>query len=69
MLKGVKENPDKIYWSQLSNNPNAIDLLKENPDKIYWSQLSLNSSIDAIQLLKKIPIKFIGLPCLSIQTR
>jgi hypothetical protein len=34
MVKGVKDNQDKIYWSLLSFNENAIELLKENQDKI-----------------------------------
>jgi len=42
---------DKIDWSYLSQNPNAIDLLKDNQDKINWSQLCLNPN--AIKLLKE----------------
>ena len=36
---------DKLNWTQLSSNPNAIDLLKENPLKIDWRRLSKNPSI------------------------
>jgi hypothetical protein len=46
---------DKINWSSLSSNLNAIELLKENKDKTDWKNLSLNSN--AIKLLKKIQIK------------
>jgi hypothetical protein len=42
---------DKIDWSYLSQNPNAIDLLQDNQDKINWSQLCLNPN--AIKLLKE----------------
>ena len=38
-------NPDKIRWSLLSANPNAIELLKENQDNIGWAFLMLNPSI------------------------
>jgi hypothetical protein len=42
---------DKIDWSSLSLNPNAIELLKQNKDKINWVLLSLNPN--AIELLKE----------------
>jgi hypothetical protein len=42
---------EKINWSWLSQNPNAIDLLKENQDKINWRNLSGNPS--AIELLEE----------------
>ena len=41
---------DKLNWSYLSKNPNAIDLLEENYDKIDWEYLSENPN--AISLLK-----------------
>ena len=41
---------DKLDWSKLSKNPNAIDLLKNNEDKIDWYYLSKNPN--AIDLLK-----------------
>ena len=41
---------DKIEWSWLSMNPNAIELLKENTDKIDWVRLSQNPN--AIELLR-----------------
>jgi len=44
-------NKDKLDWSQLSANPNAIDLLLENKDKIYWYLLCNNPS--AINLIKE----------------
>ena len=43
-------NKNKIDWSFLSTNPNAIEILKENQDKIDWYYLSLN--INALELLK-----------------
>lgn len=45
------DNQDKINWSWLSQNPNAIHFLEENLDKIDWKMLSLNPS--AIHLLEK----------------
>ncbi len=41
---------DKLDWSFLSQNPNAIDLIEANLDKIDWATLSINSA--AIHLLK-----------------
>ena len=38
-------NYDKIDWSRLSNNFNAIDLLKENYDNIDWNLISYNPNI------------------------
>ena len=46
---------NKIDWSYLSLNENAIQLLRENPDKICWLYLSRNSN--AIELLKENPDK------------
>ena len=40
-----EKNPDKINWSFLSRNSNAIHLLEDNPDKIDWYELSRNQSI------------------------
>jgi len=44
--------PEKLDWENLSENPNAIDLLRENIDNINinWSMLSANPN--AIELLK-----------------
>jgi len=36
---------DKVEWSALSQNPNAMDILKNNIDKINWNSLSLNPNI------------------------
>ncbi len=33
---------DKLNWSALTENPNAIELLKENKNKIHWVVLSKN---------------------------
>ena len=30
---------DKLNWTFLSGNPNAIDILEKNPDKIDWNFL------------------------------
>lgn len=43
-------NFDKINWSRLSRNPNAISILEKHLDKIDWSELSSNPN--AIHLLK-----------------
>ena len=53
MLKGVKQNQDKINWGFLSYNKNdgAIELLKQNRDKINWNNLSCNKNDGAIELL------------------
>jgi hypothetical protein len=53
----LRENPDKIDWYELSQNPNAIDLLRENPDKINWRRLSENPN--AIEILRENPDKII----------
>ena len=42
---------DKIDWTSLSRNPNAIHLLEKNIDKINWFYLSLNPN--AIHLLEQ----------------
>lgn len=46
---------DKIEWSLLCLNPNAIDFLMKNQDKIFWSYLSTNPN--AIELIKANPEK------------
>jgi len=57
----LEQNPDKINWYALSENPAAIHLiskaLKQNPDtdKIDWSRLSMNPA--AIHLLEQNPVK------------
>ena len=39
-MKLLEKNPNKIDWSNLSRNPNAMHLLEKNLDKInqwwYW---------------------------------
>ena len=42
---------DKLDWTGLSDNPNAIHLLETNLDKVDWGRLSLNPN--AIHLLEK----------------
>jgi hypothetical protein len=44
---------DKLNWTGLSSNPNAVGLLEQNLDKILWYALSKNEN--AIQLLEKYP--------------
>jgi len=46
---------DKLNWSILSSNPNAVALLRENPLQIDWTRLSRNPN--AIALLKENPDK------------
>jgi hypothetical protein len=46
----LEQNREKINWSNLSYNKNAIDLLKKNPEKINWNNLSMNKN--AIDLFK-----------------
>jgi hypothetical protein len=53
LLPWIDEND--LYWSELSDNSNAIDLLKANPEKINWLKLSHNTN--AIDLLKANPDK------------
>ena len=38
---------EKISWSRLAGNPNAIDLLKDNLEEIksHWDNLSKNPGI------------------------
>ncbi len=52
-IKRLREwvHPDKLNWSWLSANPEAIHLLEQNLDKIDWSRLSLNPK--AIHILEK----------------
>ncbi len=48
------DESNKIYWSYISMNPNAIELLtaEENKNKIDWLFLSVNPNPKAIELLK-----------------
>jgi hypothetical protein len=41
----LEQNPTKIVWDALSENPKAIDLLEQNPAQINWKLLSENPSI------------------------
>jgi hypothetical protein len=49
LIPFVERNQDKIDWSWLSDNKNAISLLEKNQDKIDWH--SLSSNLNAISLL------------------
>jgi hypothetical protein len=41
---------DKLDWSELSKNPNALKMLEENEDKIDWYKLLENPTV--IQLIE-----------------
>ena len=45
----------RLNWSQLSKNPNAINLLEQHPHLIDWKELSYNPN--AIHLLEQNPEK------------
>ena len=47
----LEQNLDKVNWSYLSSNPNAIHLLEQNLDKVEWHNLSSNPN--AIHLLEQ----------------
>ena len=47
----LEKNLDKIYWSNLSSNENAIHLLENNLNRIDWYYLSENKN--AIHILEK----------------
>ena len=49
LKENLEENKDKIQWSNLSYNTNAIQLLEKNIDKINWYSLSAN--MNAISLI------------------
>ena len=51
----LRNNIDKISWSRLSQNPEAIEFLTENQDKIWWNHLSTNPA--ALELLMANPEK------------
>ena len=42
----MEQNLDKVCWSWLSANPNAISLLENNLDKVDWKMV-----ISEIQML------------------
>jgi hypothetical protein len=41
----LEKNLDKVDWSELSKNQNAIHILEKNLDKVNWSYLSENPEI------------------------
>jgi hypothetical protein len=58
----LDKNWDKIIWYQLSQNPEAIDILNKNRDKIVWSELSENPNAgelfkDRVEYENKLPKK------------
>lgn len=44
------QEKERLFWAQLSKNPNAISILRQNVDKINWAALSQNPN--AISLLE-----------------
>ena len=46
----LEKYPDRIDWSYLSGNINAIHILKTEPKKICWYRLSENPSIFEIDI-------------------
>jgi len=38
----IENNLDKINWSCICLNPNAIDIIKDNLDKVNWYYLAQN---------------------------
>jgi hypothetical protein len=51
---------NKINWSNLSHNSEAIDLLKANPDKIDWGWLPCNTNPKVIELMESNIDKLYG---------
>ena len=45
-------NINKLDFSKLSFNPNAIEILKNNIDLIDWSNLTKNTNPKMLELLK-----------------
>jgi hypothetical protein len=45
--------PAESYWSALSGNPVAMQILKKNPDKISIRHLCFNTHPDAIKILEE----------------
>ena len=41
---------DKVDWTGLCQNPNAIHIIKNNLDKVYWNALAFNDI--AIELIE-----------------
>jgi hypothetical protein len=59
----LKENPDKINWINLCNNPSShiIPILEKNMDKIDWYYLSGNSYVISFLKQHKDKINWDGL--------
>ena len=55
----MKKNINKVDWSELSSNPNAIELLEENIDKVDWYKLAFNKNPEVIKLFKQNQDKII----------
>jgi len=51
-IRLLEQNLDKVDWSYLSMNPEAVDMLERHQDKIDWNELSGNPNPKAIQLLE-----------------
>jgi hypothetical protein len=65
-IKILEKNIDKIDWGQLSSNHSAMEIIKNNldkfsweffsdisPEKISWEGLSMNTSPEAIKILRQ----------------
>lgn len=52
-MEWIRENPEKINWSGLSQNPHpdAVAMLRENPDKIDWESMCRNENDDVICMI------------------
>jgi hypothetical protein len=48
-FKLTERQKNRNFWSQLSKNHRAIDLLRQHPDKINWANVSMNEG--ALELL------------------
>jgi len=57
MIHIINENPEQIRWSSLSKNKAAISILKQNFDRIHWPEFCLNTSPEAIEIIKANPDK------------
>ena len=54
-LRLLEQNPERISWLFLSENPGAIHLLEQSPERIDWYWLSCNPN--ALHLLEQNPEK------------
>jgi|SaaInlStandDraft_5_1057022.scaffolds.fasta_scaffold23917_4 hypothetical protein len=50
---------DKVNWTELSENPNAVQLLVQHLDKVDWHYLSSNLNTIPIINKKDITVKLV----------